>query len=388
MKLLYFTQLFYPAIFGGGEYIFYQWAKQMVKTGHQVYVITQNLCGKNQRENNDGIEIFRVGAALSVSGTLPTNIVQNISFLLGSYRIGNKIIKEQKIDLIHSNTYMPTISAQWCARKAKIPHIATVHDVYYTSKNNFWKGWSLQKHASKLTKFLGPYIEKKIAKTDVTLFHTVSEQSKIDLQSLGVTKKIVVIPNGIDPTPYSGNITKKQLQAIYVGRLVFYKNIDVIIEAFAIIIKKIPTAKLLIVGDGPMKNSISEKIKGMGLENNIQLCGNVTEEQKIKLIQESTMLLNPSLIEGFGIVVLEAFAAGKPVLVSDTKPLSDLVTDSVDGFVLKSDDPQAWASTITNLFNDDSLAEKLGLAGRQKVKKYTISNLVNDLTAMYESVLK
>jgi glycosyltransferase involved in cell wall biosynthesis len=302
--------------------------------------------------------------------------------------MGNKIIKEQKIDLIHSNTYMPVISAQWCARKAKIPHIATVHDVYYTSKGNFWKDWSSQKHASMLTKFLGPYIEKKIAKTNVTIFHTVSEQSKTDLESMGVKKRIIVIPNGIDPTPYSGNTAKKQFQAIYVGRLVFYKNIDVIIDAFAIVTKKIPTAKLLIVGDGPIKDSLSKKIQSLGLEKNIQLCGNVTEEQKIKLIQESSMLLNPSLIEGFGIVVLEGFAAARPVLVSDTKPLSDLVADSVDGFVLKSDDPQIWASKIITLFHDESLAERLGLAGRNKVEKYAISNLVNKLTVMYESVLK
>ena len=99
--------------------------------------------------------------------------------------------------------------------------------------------------------------------------------------------------------------------------------------------------------------------------------------------------MNPSLIEGFGIVVLEGFASQKPVLVSDSKPLSDLVDDSVDGFIIKHDDVDAWAQKILTIFNDGSLGRKMGSLGRDKVsKKYSISKIVNDLEQLYKSIQK
>ena len=386
MRILYFTQLFYPAVFGGGEYIFYHWAKKLAKKGHEIFVITQSLQNQKSYEVIDGIKVLRVGSPVSLSGTLPVGLFSNISFLIQSYFMGKKIIKENNIDLIHSNTYIPVISAQWCAKK--IPHIATIHDVYYTSKNNFWKEWSKQKQISRLTKFLGPIIEKKIANTNVTLFHTVSEQSKQDIKALGVRKPIKVIPNGIDPAIYDVTAEQKKFQAIYVGRLIFYKNIGVIIDAFDIITKTIPSAQLVIVGDGPMRDQLSQKINKLGLEKNIHLKGNVSDEEKFKLIQESTTLVNPSMIEGFGIVVLEGFASGKPVLVSDSKPLSDLVEDGVDGFVIEHDKPEMWAQKITQLFQDESLTKKMGLAGKQKVhKKYSLDVLADELFALYKSVV-
>jgi len=388
MRVLYFTQLFYPAVFGGGEYIFYHWARELTKKGHDVFVITQSLQGDKSYEEVDGIKIFRVGSPLKLSGTLPVGILSNISYLLKSYSMGKKIIKENNIDIIHSNTYIPVLSAQWCSKKTNTPHIATVHDVYYTSKNNFWKTWSKQNKISRLTKFLGPLLEKKIAKTNVALFHTVSQQSKNDLESLGVTKLIKIIPNGIDPLLYDVASKPKPFQAIYVGRLIFYKNIDVIVDAFAIVVKTIPSAQLIIVGDGPMRSHLFEKINKLDIQKNIHLKGNISDKQKFKLIQESNVLLNPSLIEGFGIVVLEGFAAGKPVLVSDSKPLSDLVVDKVDGFVLESGNPKIWAEKIIEVFTDHNKAKQMGLVGKQKVcEEYSISKLTDDLVCLYNDVI-
>lgn len=387
MKILYFAQLFYPAIFGGGEYIFYQWAKELVKQGHEVFVITQSLQGEKSFEEIDGIKIYRVGSSITLSGTLPVGFFSNISYLISSYLKGKKIIKENDIDLIHSNTYIPVISAQWCANKTKIPHIATVHDVYYTSQKNFWSSWSRQENTSFLTKILGPYIEKKIAKTNVTLFHTVSEQSKSDLQKLGTEKKITVIPNGINLEEYESETSNKN-QIIFVGRLVFYKNLQVIIDAFNKVVKEIPDAKLIIVGDGPSKSDLIRQTKSLNLENNIIFKGRVTSETKVQLIKESKILVNPSLIEGFGIVVLEGFACGKPVITSDSKPLSDLVDDEIDGYVLPSNNSEFWAEKMIYLLNDNKKSQNMGLAGRKKVEaNYSITSVTNKISKMYDSII-
>lgn len=367
--------------------MFYQWACELVKKGHEVYVITQKLANEKSTETINGIKIFRVGNKIDTSGTLPTGISDNLSFFVGSFLKGIQIVKKNKIDLIHSNTYVPTISAHLCSRITRVPHIATVHDVYSTSTQNFWNKWSTQKGISKSTQTAGPFIEKLISKFHVTLFHTVSEQSKQDLVALGVRQKIMVIPNGIDPSQYENNNTPTKNQAVYVGRLIFYKNLDVIIDAFGIVTKKIPDAKLVIVGDGPTKQGLIEKASSLGIQNNVIFTGRISHKDKVKMIGQSQVLLNPSLVEGFGIVVLEGFACARPVIVSDSKPLSDLVDDSSDGYVVSATSPDQWAQKIIDVLSNPQQAMKMGQAGREKtISRYSISKLSDDMIKLYESI--
>jgi glycosyltransferase involved in cell wall biosynthesis len=387
MRILYFTQLFYPALFGGGEYIFYQWANELAKKGHNISVITQNLTNEKSEDKVNGIKIFRVGTELEPSGTLPTGIADNLSYLVSAFFKGIQIVKKNKIDLIHSNTYIPTISAHLCSKITGIPHIATVHDVYSTSTKDFWNKWSTQKGISKSTQTAGPFVEKLISKLHVSMFHTVSEQSKQDLISLGVKQKITVIPNGIDPSQYENNYTKTKNQAIFVGRLIFYKNVETILDAFGLVIKKIPDAKLVIVGDGPTKQSLIEKTRSLGIQNNVTFTGRVSHQDKVKMLSQSQVLLNPSIIEGFGIVVLEGFACGIPAIVSDSKPLSDLVDDSKDGYVVSATDPQKWAVKILDIFSNEKKSQDMGMAGKDKIiSKYSISKISADLLELYKKI--
>ncbi len=387
MRILYFTQLFYPVLFGGGEYIFYQWAKDLSKKGHQVFVITQRLENTSPHETVNGIEIFRVGSPVKLSGTLPIGITSNLSFLISSFFKGIDIVKKNKIDLIHSNTYIPVFAAHLCSKLTNRPHIVTMHDVYYSAKDNFWKSWSKQEKISPVSGILGPIIEKLIAKLSVT-FHTVSEQSKQDMQSsLGIKKKIMVIPNGIDLDEYDIQNKNTENQVIFIGRLVFYKNVEMLLGAFAKVIQKIPNSKLIIIGDGPLKIFLEKKAESLKIKNNIKFTGNIPDSEKIDLLSKSRFLLNPSLVEGFGIVVLEAFACRKPVLVSDTKPLSDLVANSVDGFIVSSHDVDAWAEKIIQLLSNPKLCDTMGEKGRIKASDYSISKLSGKMLELYQSVI-
>ncbi|CUR50922.1 Putative glycosyltransferase, cell wall synthesis-related [Nitrosotalea devaniterrae] len=388
MRILYFTQLFYPALFGGGEYIFYQWAADLANKGHEVHVITQNLDGAKSYENHRGMHIYRVGSTLNPTGTLPIGIISNLTFLVRSFFLGVKVSRKSKIDVIHSNTYVPVLSAQLCSSLLQIPHIATIHDVYRTSQKDFWKTWSNQTGVSKSMAFLGPLMEKLVTKMPVSTFHTVSEKSKQDLESLGVSK-VVVIPNGINPDDYQVSGTAKKNQAIFIGRLVFYKNLDVLINAFAKIIEKIPDARLVIVGNGPQRNHLEQLVESLGLKNSISFTGMISDAEKIRLISESKVLLNPSLVEGFGIVVLEGFACGKPVITSDSKPLSDLIDDGLDGYVIPATDTNSWAEKIIELLSDGSKCTKMGMQGKKKVaEKYSISKLGDDMASLYKQVIK
>ena len=140
MKILYLCQLYPPLLYGGGEYIFYEWAKELVKRGHSCYVITQKVEGTKEREILDGIEVHRVGPQISYKGAIYSiNLFENIGYISSSFWKGLKIARKEKIDIIHSNTFMPAFSGQLISKLTKIPHITTIHDIYLLQQKEFWK---------------------------------------------------------------------------------------------------------------------------------------------------------------------------------------------------------------------------------------------------------
>ena len=124
--------------------------------------------------------------------------------------------------------------------------------------------------------------------------HTVSDATKNDIQKLGTKKQIHIIPNCIQAEEQI--ITQvKTNQFTYLGRLVFYKNIKVILKAFKIVTKEFPAAKLIIAGDGPHKELLQNIAKKLELQNHVIFTGYVTPDEKKQLLSESNALTKITL---------------------------------------------------------------------------------------------
>jgi glycosyltransferase involved in cell wall biosynthesis len=375
LDILFFCQLYPPAIFGGGEYIFFQWAKELSKRGHRVISIAQKLDGTLDSECIDGISVFRTGSSISYEGGLPITVKSNFDFLSKSILKGLAIGSNNHIDIIHSNTFVPAMSGFSCG--------------IFLKRGSFWSKWGSEGQSTGLISFMGPLAEKALLRLPGTVYHTVSETSKEDLLLAGV-KEVTVIPNGISLDDYTNihNDNFDNLQCIYIGRLVFYKNVDTIIRAFKKVTDVFPKAKLVVVGDGPMKPKWVELVNILGLKENIHFVGRVSHEEKTRLISASSFLVHPSVVEGFGIVLLEAFACNKPALVSDVKPLTEIIDDEVDGYVIPPFSPDAWADKMILLFTDSQKAKLMGERGRKKLERfYTIPKVVDKMEAMYKRIL-
>jgi len=103
----------------------------------------------------------------------------------------------------------------------------------------------------------------------------------------------------------------------------------------------------------------------------------------------SQAFIFPSLVEGFGLVILEAFACKKPVLVSNVRPSSDIVEDKITGFVVSPDDENKWAEAIEQIIKEPEKAHKMGNAGRNILeKKYNVQIMQNKILQMYREVIK
>ena len=388
MKILYFCQLYPPAICGGGEYIFYQFAKELARRGHKVFVITQRLKGMANYEKLSGISVYRVGPPIEYKGTLPPNLLENLGYIVSAVINGIALVLRNRIDIIHSNTYAPALAGQVCASLLGKPHIITVHDVYYIVSKDFWNKWASQASFGIFTAKLGSLIERIVLKLPANIIHTVSKTSEYDLKICGL-RKVTVISNGIALSDYDSVSVKKvnPHQAIYIGRLVFHKNLHTVIKAMKKVVAKIPDAKLVVVGDGPLIFSLKKLVMSLGISENVVFKGRVAHAKKVKLLKESSFLVFPSVVEGFGIVVLEAFACCKPVLVSAVRPMTDIVQDGVDGFFIAPFDVDMWASIMYEMFSNFEKVVKMGIFGRKKIeRKYTIQKSVEELEKLYTSL--
>lgn len=397
MNLLFFTQIFYPFVFGGGEYVFFSLTKELARRGHAVHVITQRLRDTQPFEVVDGIKIYRIGQQIDYRGTLPPTIGHNLNYLISAFRRGRELIKlarrnGQAIDVIHSNTYVPVLCGQLCSWVHKIPHVITFHDVYQASDKKFWTEWiskqndNLPFYASAMSKL----VEKVILKLPVSAIHTVSETSRDDLISFGISdSKITVIPNGLDQSLYGqshlNTSTPEENVAVYIGRLVFYKNVETVIRAFKNVVKVIPEARLLIVGDGPSRNTLVKEAEGTS--TNIIFTGRVSAIEKAKIINASSFIVFPSLVEGFGIAIIEGFACQKPVLVSDVPPLSHIVRNGYTGYVIPPFDTDYWTKKIVELFSDKTKRQEMGKNAFQDfLSKYQLRDVVSKIEMLYHTV--
>ncbi len=375
MKIIQFCQLYPPAIYGGGEFLFFQYARELVRQGHEVIVITQRLRDTKRFEVIDGVRIYRIGRPLRYDGHLNMNVWSNIGFILKAFREGLRIAKGS--DVIHSNAYAPVISAHLTSFFLKIPHVISLFDVY--SNGDFWVKWSNQKGVFKPINFIGPLIEKIILRLRPSLIHTISEASKRDLLNAGVKAPIRVVPCVIDLRDYKVRRVKVKNQFCYVGRHVFYKNVDVIIKAMPQVLSSNPSVKFIVIGDGPMRKKWMALARRLGVSSSVVFTGRISDELKLKIIRESKFSVLPSTVEGFGIVILESWALNKPIIVSDLPPMNELVSN-LNGALVNPKKINDWVKAINKMIKK----QPTGL--RKFAEKYNVKKVTKQLISLFKSV--
>jgi len=380
MNVLLLTQ-FLSTNRGGGEYVFSLMARLLADSGNKVWVITNRIKGETYPSHKN-IKIIFVPPELEHKGIHPSSFKDNLTYSFCAFIKALSIIKNQKIDVIHSNNFAPALAGSLLSFLTSKTHIIVIYDVF-SLYEDFWKLWGKQENVSRLNVLLAPILEKMLIKLKCTAIHTVSETSKQDLIKFGTKKPIYVIHNSIDIYE-SKELKPVPFQFIYIGRLIFYKNLEVVINSIKIVKQSYPKIKLIIVGDGPHKKILEKFVTDLNLQENVKFMGRVTHEEKNRLLSISQALVFPSLCEGFGIVVLEAFASKKPVLVPSVPPLSEIVEQENTGYIIPPHDEKEWAKALEIIIEEPRKSLKMGDAGRKVLEeKYNPQNMYQKVMNMY-----
>lgn len=261
-----------------------------------------------------------------------------------------------------------------------------------------YKGWGEYKKKMGLKLALSERISPAIEK------YNLKKCKKIIATSEGIKKevmefyqipedKIVVIPNGVNPKEYffikkertklKGKLgfSKDDKILLFVGRNLERKGLEYLVRALPLLKEK--NAKLIVCGGGDEYHR--NIVKGLGQENKVIFTGDVKNVPEYCAI--SDVFVFPTFYEGFSFATLEAAAAGLPIIATVANGTEDLIEDGVNGFLLKERTPEAIASKINRLLEDDKLRTRMGKSARATVlKKYTFDKIANQILNVIEEV--
>ncbi len=208
---------------------------------------------------------------------------------------------------------------------------------------------------------------------------TISNSAKSALVSEGFSpEKVHVAYPGlsnswIDIVKSHRWIERPNNSIVYLGRLKRYKGVQDILQSIPLIKRRIPNIKLRIIGKGDFEPVLRQMVSSAGIDQNVEFCGYVTEENKARMLNEASLYVCTSSDEGgWTIAVVEAMSAGVPVLV--TKSQIDVIDGGSTGRMLSSTDPNMIAENVIALLEDHSLWSTLSKNSRDFSKRFSSDN--------------
>jgi glycosyltransferase involved in cell wall biosynthesis len=389
LSVMMLTWEFPPRIIGGISPHVYNLSRSLAKNGVKVYVVTCDFPGAPQHETVDGVEVYRTDSYKNPSPDFATWVyLMNMNMQKEAAAIVNSL--EGRVDVFHAHDWLVATAGIGLKHVFRRPFFATMHSTEIGRRNGLHFDYERMIHETEA--WLTYEAWKVICCSDYMVSHV--------RWAFGLPEdKLIMVPNGVNAEVYSRN-RKEDLNQfrkrfalpeekiiLFVGRLVYEKGIHVLVNAIPKVLEK-ANVKLVIVGNGYMKDQLSSLVGRIGLTNKVMFTGFVDDDTLRKLQVCADASVVPSLFEPFGIVALEAMAARSPVVVSDTGGLSEIVEHDVSGVKAYVDNPDSLAWGITKVLTDDGYANWMRTNAYKRVQeKYNWDKIAQQTRNIYNNVL-
>ena len=239
---------------------------------------------------------------------------------------------------------------------------------------------------------------EKLAVSIIDRMVALSEGERKDYIAFSVSKsdKMVTIHSGVDVTRFMNarvNIEEKKrslglntkgLVVGTIGWLLPIKGPLYLLKAMEVIWQTNPGIQLVYVGKGDLEEEVRSEVTRMGVSERVAFLG--WRDDIPEIMQVLDIFVLPSLNEGMGRVLVEAMAAGKPIVASDVGGIPDLVKDGQNGFLVKPGDANDLSFAIEKLLDDKKMREEMGKKGRAMAKDYSVEKMVDKIDALYAAL--
>lgn len=420
MKVLLVSEYFPPKTFGGGEIFAELLAKNLVKGGIDVSVLTSHFTGLKKYEKKDGIKIYRrLKTGSNIEGFV-SNLKRAFIFPNSTKEEITKLNQAKNFDLIHCMNISSISGAEKAKEEIKKPLIAEVNspilfcpagtllkgDVACTERScNFQKFFQCFLKFGRISKvkekwylhynpFFISYIyyrfkHRKNALKKIDFIITLSEFMRTLLVKGGIrTEKIEVVPHLVESENFSGLKVKKHKtpRLLYLGSYEKFKGPQILLEALKNL-KEDFTCNFY--GSGSLKEELTTLVKKFKLKDKVRINDFVAYSKIQKLYQEHDIIVFPSIWpEAFGRIAIEGMAAGKPVIASRIGGIPDIIKNKQNGLLIEPGNITELTKALEELIQNPKLREKLGQRGREMTKEYSGEKIAKKVIKVYKKVLR
>jgi glycosyltransferase involved in cell wall biosynthesis len=413
-RVVMFSAEFEPVVGGLGRVVV-ALSRELAHEGHDVHVITPAHPEAPAYEVSHGVHVHRVqahewGTVFEVDAAIEP-VHQEQLRLLRDYEVYNgtseffrdihnknmamfqhamRLHQEKPFDIIHAHDWLVEASAWMLKAGSELPLVSTIHATEQGRNNGIHN--DLQRYISHKEWRLVFESKDVIVNSRHMLNELVWTMSVPD-------SKIHIIPNGIDPSKFACSLTREELRVkhnlpvegnvvLLVGRMVREKGVHVLLEAAPGILQQHPNTTFLIAGVGYYLPELKNLATSLNLNDHVRFFGQANDGDLKELLALSTVATAPSTYEPFGIVALEAMAAGVPLVSSDRGGLIDIVDHEQTGLTSYGENPNSLKDMVNWLLSSPELAEKLVTSAKRKIQEqYTWPAIALKTRGVYADVL-
>lgn len=387
MRIVFATDTYFPASTGTASFLFHI-TKKLRERGHEVHILAPALSvrGEIYEDENGtfihGIRSMRVPIYPDLRLPIPVAMRNNI----------RKHIKQIAPDLIHIQHHFPIGRASFIVgRELGIPVIGT---------NHFMPGNLI--HYFPIPKALHSRVEKFAWKQMMDVYEQLEEVTTPTsiaadvLRDVGFKKPVLALSNGVDVSRFQVygdlaavrakyKIPKKKI-LLTIGRLDREKRLDLMIEAMPQILKSVDV-QLVISGKGALAVKLKEQAKQLGVEKNVTFTGFIKDADMTTVLKLGDVFVAAGEAELQCISVLEAMAAGLPVVAADAVALPLLVEDGVNGYLFEMGNWSQLAQRVVDIFLNEAKRKRMAAASLRLIKRHDVTKVAGEYEKIYRRVI-
>lgn len=334
--------------------------------GHDVWIITSKY-GK-QRESEGHIIRLGTGWAFPANGS-----VGRVTLGLRFKRQAREVLEAHRFDILHFHEPFVPFLSPTVLDASETVNVATFH-AFGGFSPSYWIG-------SKFAGRLAELLHGRIAVSGAAR-HFIDRYFPGDYR---------IIPNGVEiekfaeAQPYE-ELRDGTLNILFVGRFEERKGLIHLLKAYHRLRKRKVDARLLVIGDGPKRREYKRYVGLRGIRD-VEFLGRVSDEEKVRYFASADIYCAPNTgQESFGIVLLEAMAAGVPIVASDIHGFKRVVERNVQGILVEPRNPRALAAALYALARDPELRHDMGEAGRERAPEFSWDRVTERIVDYYYEV--
>ena len=353
---------YYPVI--GGIETWTQNIAERLSRKAEIFVVTGKVKNQPKKEEKNGVQIWRT-SLFTLTNLSASPIIYSLSLLPFVFFKSLSLIQKEKIDILHCQGFLSSFLGFLLSKLTKTPYITTVQRL--ESRRNCLKNFIYRK-----------------ANFCIAVSRAVEE----NFRKIGV-KNIKVIPNGIDLEKFKGLNHKKHdgFIVMTVARLEKIKGIEYLIKAFSRC--DLPRrSHLLIIGNGSERKNLENLVEKLKLKEKVKFLGQVPNKEIPEYLAMADCFVLPSLKEGFGIVILEAQAAGIPVIGTKVGGILDLIKDQETGILVEPSNSEEIAGAIAKIYSNPDFSQNLIQNAKINLEKYDWQNIAESVYKVYIKFMK